>query len=132
MGTLFYSLSLPFWKVVALFRLAECSFFSASVWVVSETSLSVLCGREYQSVGCVVVCVSGRCWETGVVMGWESAVNASPNGASPSLPFTSPPSSLVRLPPLVCRVPAQSLLSCVNDFFHFNSFPSGESFVIKK
>ena len=40
----------PVLEIAALFplclRLAGCSFFSASVRVVSDTSLSVLCGRE--------------------------------------------------------------------------------------
>ena len=44
-----FSLS-PVLEIAALFplcqRLAGCSFFSASVRVVSDTSVSVLCGRE--------------------------------------------------------------------------------------
>ena len=92
-GSIFFSL--PFLRS-PLRSLCACVLLGAPFFLrlsgLCRTRLSLCCVEESVSLsGVLVVCVSGRWWESRVAMRWERAVNASPNGASPSLPFTFPP-----------------------------------------
>ena len=129
-GSIF--LSLPFLRS-PLCSLCACVLLGAPFFLrlsgLCLTRLSQCCVEESVSLsGVLVVCVSGRWWESRVAMRWERAVNASLNGASPSLPFTFPPSSGER--PSLGLSGSCPVSPVLTIFFHFKSFPSGESFVI--